>query len=226
MGIELAAQAGYDPAAALTLWEKMSNASGQKSRGDFWSTHPSPPNRIDALQALQEPMKKIYEERKIIYQGNYIPSFQYVRAGNEGIGSSSNVSGLSLASDTSQDNGNALAFYSPQYVAFKDGKLELTCTDCRIGFIVNQGKFKELYEKQDWRGLEQNIAKVGLKIDLAYLYLGFSADGMGLTEQAKVYFSKALELSNSEEYSCHKSMLIKCNDFDVGVLSRNKLKSQ
>lgn len=36
--------------------------TGNKSKGDFMSTHPSPPNRIEAFQALLEPMNKIYAE--------------------------------------------------------------------------------------------------------------------------------------------------------------------
>ena len=37
-------------------------ATGNKERGDFMSTHPSPPKRIEALQALQPHMKKVYDE--------------------------------------------------------------------------------------------------------------------------------------------------------------------
>ncbi len=58
LGIEIAAQAGYNPAASITLWEKMMEATGNKTKGDFLSTHPSPPNRIAALQTLQEPCLK------------------------------------------------------------------------------------------------------------------------------------------------------------------------
>jgi predicted Zn-dependent protease len=50
VGMELSARAGYDPAAGVSLWEKM----GQANKGappQFLSTHPSGPNRIKEIQA-------------------------------------------------------------------------------------------------------------------------------------------------------------------------------
>jgi predicted Zn-dependent protease len=62
-GIELAARAGYDPHAAVRLWKKMAAAS---SNGVpvFLSTHPSPDNRIQALDALVPRMMPIYEKAR------------------------------------------------------------------------------------------------------------------------------------------------------------------
>lgn len=62
-GIELAARAGYDPHAAITLWEKMSKASGN-GPPQFLSTHPSPANRMQALNALVPKMMPIYEKAR------------------------------------------------------------------------------------------------------------------------------------------------------------------
>jgi len=62
LGIELAAKAGYDPHAAVTLWQKMLKESGDQSKSDWLSTHPAPPKRIDALSAL-EPEMRVYYER-------------------------------------------------------------------------------------------------------------------------------------------------------------------
>ena len=62
-GIELAARAGYDPHAAVRLWEKMSQASGN-GPPQFLSTHPSPSNRIQALNALVPKMMPIYEKAR------------------------------------------------------------------------------------------------------------------------------------------------------------------
>jgi len=62
-GIELAARAGYDPHSAVRLWEKMSAASGN-GPPVFLSTHPSPVNRIQALNALVPKMMPIYEKAR------------------------------------------------------------------------------------------------------------------------------------------------------------------
>jgi predicted Zn-dependent protease len=62
-GIELAARAGYDPHAAIKLWEKMSQASGN-GPPQFLSTHPAPSNRIQALTALVPKMMPIYEKAR------------------------------------------------------------------------------------------------------------------------------------------------------------------
>ncbi len=62
-GIELAARAGFDPHAAVRLWEKMSAASGN-GPPQFLSTHPSPANRMQALNALVPQMMPLYEKAR------------------------------------------------------------------------------------------------------------------------------------------------------------------
>ena len=62
-GIELAARAGYDPRAAVRLWEKMGAASGN-GPPQFLSTHPSPDNRIQVLNDLVPKMMPIYEKAR------------------------------------------------------------------------------------------------------------------------------------------------------------------
>ena len=62
-GIELAARAGFDPRAAVRLWEKMDAASGD-GPPQFLSTHPAPGNRIQALTALVPQMMPIYEKAR------------------------------------------------------------------------------------------------------------------------------------------------------------------
>ena len=60
IGIELAAKAGYDPDAAVTLWQKMEAASGSGPPA-FLSTHPSPDQRQEKLAALAPQMRPYYE---------------------------------------------------------------------------------------------------------------------------------------------------------------------
>jgi predicted Zn-dependent protease len=52
IGVELAARAGYNPRAAITVWQKMMKATQGKNPPEFLSTHPSGETRIEKLSAL------------------------------------------------------------------------------------------------------------------------------------------------------------------------------
>jgi len=58
IGIELAARAGYDPKAAVTLWEKMGKEGGGPP--EFLSTHPTPQNRSARLAELGKQVMPLY----------------------------------------------------------------------------------------------------------------------------------------------------------------------
>jgi predicted Zn-dependent protease len=59
IGIELAARAGYHPASAVTLWEKMAKANSG-GPPEFLSTHPSPENRAARLRELGAKVQPLY----------------------------------------------------------------------------------------------------------------------------------------------------------------------
>ena len=62
VGLELAARAGYQPSAAVSLWQKMGNATGSTQGGlAFLSTHPSGPARIRELQSNVPKVQGLYE---------------------------------------------------------------------------------------------------------------------------------------------------------------------
>lgn len=63
MGLELAARAGYNPDAAVTLWQKM-GAQSKSSPPEFFSTHPASANRIAELKALAPKVRPLYEAAK------------------------------------------------------------------------------------------------------------------------------------------------------------------
>jgi predicted Zn-dependent protease len=63
IGIELAAKAGYDPRAAISLWDKMDRVNDGARPPDFLSTHPGPGGRMQELARLVPKMMPYYETK-------------------------------------------------------------------------------------------------------------------------------------------------------------------
>ena len=63
IGVELAARAGYDPRAALTLWQKMAQASSG-GPPEWLSTHPSNETRMRELQVYVQKVMPLYEKTR------------------------------------------------------------------------------------------------------------------------------------------------------------------
>ena len=59
IGVELAARAGFDPLAAISLWEKMGRASGSGTP-QWLSTHPSNETRLADLRVYAERVQPLY----------------------------------------------------------------------------------------------------------------------------------------------------------------------
>ena len=64
IGVELAARAGFDPKAAVTLWEKMGKQSGGGQPPKWLSTHPSHEDRINDLRVYAEKVAPLYAAAK------------------------------------------------------------------------------------------------------------------------------------------------------------------
>ena len=60
VGLDLAARAGYDPRAGITLWQKMAATSKGQSL-EFLSTHPSGATRIEDIQSQLPKVMPLYE---------------------------------------------------------------------------------------------------------------------------------------------------------------------
>ena len=63
IGVELAARAGYDPHAAISLWQKMAKAGGGQPP-QWLSTHPSNETRLADLQNYSERVMPLYQAAK------------------------------------------------------------------------------------------------------------------------------------------------------------------
>jgi len=65
IGLELAARAGFNPSAGITLWQKMTRAS-KGAPPEWFSTHPAGENRIREIQSLMPRLQPIYEEARAV----------------------------------------------------------------------------------------------------------------------------------------------------------------
>lgn len=68
MGLQYAAAAGYDPAAAVVVWQKMARAAGPSKTPVWLSTHPSNAQRIEALRAAAPRYHQLYMANKARYE--------------------------------------------------------------------------------------------------------------------------------------------------------------
>jgi predicted Zn-dependent protease len=63
IGVELAARAGYDPRAAVSVWEKMARQS-EGGPPEILSTHPAPSTRITDLKGYAARVQPLYEQAR------------------------------------------------------------------------------------------------------------------------------------------------------------------
>lgn len=63
VGLEMAARAGYNPQAAVSLWRKMGEATGEGGIS-FLSTHPTGPDRIRQLEGNVPRVMGLYEQAR------------------------------------------------------------------------------------------------------------------------------------------------------------------
>ncbi|AZM94714.1 M48 family metallopeptidase [Vreelandella venusta] len=64
IGLQLMAQAGFDPRESVTVWENMQAASGGGAPPAWMSTHPSEGQRIEGLQANMNNALASYEQAR------------------------------------------------------------------------------------------------------------------------------------------------------------------
>jgi predicted Zn-dependent protease len=212
LGIELAARAGYDPHAAVTLWQKMMKESGSQSRFDFLSTHPAPPRRIETLAALEVPMRKLYDPAA---RNQPVPSFtgQERPAADAAEAAKTDVSAPAAADEH-------LYFYSETFDKFSNGEATLACDGCAGEFALRQASLREAYVKASWRQLALDTLKVDYGVDLAWYYLGVAAEKLGFAEAAAKYLAEAARRAAGRENACAASLLISCGGIDVAQASK------
>ena len=196
IGIELAARAGFDPRAAVSLWRKM--AADSPERLEFFATHPSPENRIKSLEALVARITPLYEMAREGKPTTQTPVFVGVSKADARTDS---VSRQAYAAKVAND-GDTLTFISEDFEKFKRGETVLGCgIECTVGYVFQKARWKELHQKQSWRDLAVSVIKVGYINDLSYFMLGEAAKGLGRSDAAKAYYSRAL-VARTNDKTC------------------------
>ena len=185
IGIELAARAGFDPAAAVTLWEKMARQGGKVP--EFMSTHPSPQNRAARLKELGARVQPLYAAAK----PNEAPSFLASKeAVNERV-----VTGpgeLTREEYAKREATDTLTFLSEPFERFKSGKAAFDCTvACSLSYARAKDEWQRLHEKQAWRDLAVSVMQVGYLGELSYFMLGEAARGLGFQDAADAYYQRS-----------------------------------
>jgi hypothetical protein len=211
IGIELAARAGYDPKAAVTLWEKMGKLGGKVP--EFMSTHPSPQNRAARLKELGERVQPLYAAAK---SSPAADAPKFLGPGDGG----ANERVVSKPGEPTREEYAArhatetLTFLSEEFERFRSGSAVFDCTArCSFGYERRKGDWKALHDRGAWRDLAVSVMQVGYLGDLPYFMLGEAARGLGFKDAAAVYYRRAL--AAGEEHGCADA----CEGFEVRKLA-------
>jgi len=212
IGIELAARAGFDPRAAVTLWEKM--AKEGDAPAEFFSTHPSPENRAERLKLLVAKVDPLYRQALQRQAGgkaaDAAPDFLNQPVNERTVGGATREEYAKKIAAEPQ----VMTFVADEFEKFRKGAVEFSCTlECAFGYTFQRGSWKELHAKNQWRELVIAVMKVGYHNDLSYFLLAEAATGLGLEAVAKTYYARARAASQADK-SC-AGLIDTCEGFEI-----------
>jgi predicted Zn-dependent protease len=216
IGVELAARAGYDPKAAVTLWEKMAKLGGKVP--EFLSTHPSPENRAARLKDLAARVEPLYLAANAGTPAE-APRFLASKEGaNERVVTKPGEIGREEYAKQSATE--TLTFLAEPFERFKSGAAVLDCTlQCSLAYGRAKGEWKRMHAEGAWRDLAVSVMQVGYLSDLSYFMLAEAASGLELKEAAATYYERALDAG--KQNACGAGVF-SCEGFEVQRLAKEK----
>jgi Zn-dependent protease with chaperone function len=217
IGIELAARAGYDPNAAVSLWEKMAKEGGG-APPQFLSTHPSPENRAVRLKQLGAQVQPLYLAAKA--SPEHAPSFlNAAEGGNERVVTRAGEPTREDYARAAANRPETMTFLAEPFERFKSGNAVFDCrVNCALGYASRKGDWRKLHDQGRWRDLAVSVMQVGYLSDLSYFLLGESARNLGLKDAAAAYYKRAVQ--SARQFGCAPS----CEGFEVQKLSAASLR--
>ena len=208
IGIELAARAGFDPAAAVSLWEKMGKEGGG-GPPEFLSTHPSPENRAARLRELGAKVQPLYAAAKASPPSGAPKFLAAKEAINERV--VTRPGEPTREEYAKQEAKEALSFMAEPFERFKRGETVLECrAQCAYGYSNGKAKWKQLHARGLWRDLAVSVIQAGYLSDLSYYFLAEAAKGLQLQEASSTYYRRALDAGR--QYGCAAEG---CEGFEV-----------
>ncbi len=213
IGIELAARAGFDPAAAVTLWQKMQQLDGMRPP-EFLSTHPSHDTRIQNLASLVPRVQPLYEMAKAGKSTADVPTFLAATKEEREAGAAQRQAFAARAA-TEPDT---MSFVSESFEKFRRGETVFDCRfACAFAFGNHRSEWVTMRGEGRWRDLAISVIKVGYLSDLSYFLLGEAAQSFGLRDSARTYYGRAVDAAKAGN-GC-AGMFDSCEGLEVQSLS-------
>lgn len=86
-----------------------------------------------------------------------------------------------------------------EFQKFNSGDISLKDT-CGWSYGVNRNNLRHMHDTNTWLSLAQKIVKLNCSNDQSYYYLGRSAEGLGFTTSARLYYRLAKEARHCEGF--------------------------
>lgn len=112
--------------------------------------------------------------------------------------------------------------------AFKSANVNLPMGTLEAAeWTISRPAAYELLAAGQWRELADLVQRKAINNDLAWYYLGRSAEGLGYTDLARTYYQRSLERTNSDKYSqrCQGKVMSMCDGFDFPDVAQARLAS-
>jgi len=102
---------------------------------------------------------------------------------------------------------------------FADGDAMMACgLGCAGNYGFHRQELQQLYQDQDWPGLESRLLIIGQDGDQSWFYLAAAAEGQGYDSAAQLYYFRSL----ASRFQCRRPLNV-CDGLDLPSLTFSQL---